>query len=85
MLTLIKVRVVFLFWPHHVAYEVLVPQRGIERSAVKAQSPNQWTTREFPGGVVLFSDRADFKPRKVIANKWHCIMIRGAILQNNIN
>ena len=61
MLTLIKVRVVFLFWPHHVAYEVLVPQQGIELSAVKAQSPNHWTAREFPGVVILFSDRADFK------------------------
>ena len=68
------------------AYEVLVPQRGTELSAVKAQSPNHWTAREFPGVVISFSDRADFKPRKVITNKkGHCIMIKGAILQNNVN
>ena len=35
--------------PHHVAHRVLFPWLGIEPVplAVKAQSPNHWTTREF--------------------------------------
>ena len=37
-------------WSHHVASGILVPLPGIEPapSAVKAQSPNHWTDREFP-------------------------------------
>ena len=41
----------FRFWSHGTACGILVPQLGIikpESSAVKAQSPNHWTTREFP-------------------------------------
>ena len=40
----------FFFLPHHTACGILVPQPGTEprSSAVKAQSPNHWTTREFP-------------------------------------
>ena len=40
----------FCFWLHHAACGILVPQLGIEPtpSAVKAQSPNHWTVREFP-------------------------------------
>ena len=38
------------FWSHHEACGILVPWPGIEpgASAVKVQSPNHWTTREFP-------------------------------------
>ena len=38
------------FLPHHAAFRILVPQPGIEPGplAVKAQSPNYCTTREFP-------------------------------------
>ena len=37
-------------WLYCLAYEILVPQPGIEPrpSAVKVQSLNHWTTREFP-------------------------------------
>ena len=40
----------FFFWSCHVACEILVPQPGIKPvpPAVKARSPNHWTTREFP-------------------------------------
>ena len=40
----------FIYWPHRVACGILVPRPGIEPKAmrVKAQSPNHWTTREFP-------------------------------------
>ena len=40
----------FFFWPHSVACEILVPRPRIEPTAlaVKVQSPNHWTTREFP-------------------------------------
>ena len=40
----------FNFWPCFSACEVLVPQLGIKSGprAVKAPSPNHWTTREFP-------------------------------------
>ena len=39
-----------LFWPCQAACKILVPQPGIEPlpPAVKARSPNYWTTREFP-------------------------------------
>ena len=39
----------FSFWPWHVVCGILFPQLGTEPrpSAVKAQSPNHWTTREF--------------------------------------
>ena len=38
------------FWPCRVACGILVPRPGIELgpSAVKTQSPNHWTSREFP-------------------------------------
>ena len=38
------------FLPHHMACEILVSQPRIKAgpSAVKAQSPNHWTAREFP-------------------------------------
>ena len=38
------------FWPHLTACGILVPWPGIELgpSAKKAQSPDYWTTREFP-------------------------------------
>ena len=40
----------FSFWSHYTAYVILVPQPGIEPgpSAVRVQSPNPWTAREFP-------------------------------------
>ena len=39
----------FLFWPCPATW-ILVPQPGIEPrgSAMRGQSPNDWTTREFP-------------------------------------
>jgi len=38
----------FVFWPHHTAYRVLVPQPGIKPIApwVEAQIPNHWTARK---------------------------------------
>ena len=44
-------------WPHRTDREILVPQPDIEPglSAVKAASPNHWTTRESP--VVIFPAR----------------------------
>ena len=40
----------FYFWPCCTACRILVPQSGTEPalSVMKAQSPNQWTVREFP-------------------------------------
>ena len=37
------------FWPHRVAYGLLVPRPGIEPGAlaVRPPSPNHWTAREF--------------------------------------
>ena len=42
----------FFFWLHCVPYGILGPWSGIglRPLAVKAQSPNHWTAREFPGG-----------------------------------
>ena len=41
----------FTFWPYYAAYRFLVPCPGIKPMplAVKTQSPNHWTAREFPG------------------------------------
>ena len=46
-----KKQFIFIFWPHHTACGILVPQLEIEARplAVKAWSSNPWTTREFPG------------------------------------
>ena len=43
------------FWLCCLACGILVPGPGIEPapSAVKAQSPNHWTTREFPETLFL--------------------------------
>ena len=40
----------FVFFACHVACRILVPRPGIKPrpSAMKAQSPNHWTAREFP-------------------------------------
>ena len=48
---ILNVVVLYLFiWPQHAACGILLPRPGIEPqpSAVKAWSPNHWTTREFP-------------------------------------
>ena len=47
----------FFFWPCPMACRILVPRSGIEPkpSAVKAQSPNHWTAREFPRLLHVFS------------------------------
>ena len=46
----------FFFWLHHPACGILAPQPGIEPapSAVKAGSPNHWTSREFPVYIYFF-------------------------------
>ena len=43
-------RTFLCFWPHCVAYGILVPQPGIKLgpSAVKAQRLNHWTSGKFP-------------------------------------
>ena len=45
----------FSFWPHHRDYGILVPWPGIKHRslAVKVQSPNHWTSREFQKCVFL--------------------------------
>ena len=45
----------FFFLPHHTTCRISVPQPGIEprRSAVRVQSPNHWTTREFQCSQIL--------------------------------
>ena len=35
----------FIYWPHHVAYETLVPQPEIELPALAASSLSHWATR----------------------------------------
>ena len=39
-----------IFWPRHTTCGILVPWPRIEpgRLAVKVQSPNHWTAKEFP-------------------------------------
>ena len=57
----------FFFWPRQVACGILVLQPGIEPmpSAVKVQSPNHWTAREFPENVI-------FKKDMWLCLRWHC-------------
>ena len=45
-----------VFWLCRTACGILVPLSGIEPgpSAVRAQSPNHWTAREFPIALVFF-------------------------------
>ena len=51
---IILICVLFFFLLHWVAFRILVPWPGIEPrlSAVKALSPNHWTTKEFPLGLL---------------------------------
>ena len=48
----------FFFWLHHVACGILVPQPGIKPrpSAVRAWSPNHWTSREFHPNLYFLMD-----------------------------
>ena len=52
------------FLEHNLGNVLLVPRPGIEPvpSAVKAQSPNLWTAREFPGNVCFKFSNSDFSP-----------------------
>ena len=47
----------FIYLLHHTACRILVPQPGIELgpSAVRVQSSNHWTTREFPASHIQLS------------------------------
>ena len=51
----LDVTIFFFFWPCHVACGILVPQPGVESgsSAVKASSPNHWTSGEFLDAVIF--------------------------------
>ena len=46
---------IFIFWPHHAAHGILVPQPGMEPTppAVEAWSVNYWTAREVPNSIQL--------------------------------
>lgn len=54
---LLHLHYLLLFWPCLPAAGILVPPAGIEPgpSAVKAQSPNCWTSREFPTSSISIS------------------------------
>ena len=47
---------IFIFWLRCAACGIIVPWPGIEPgpSAVRARSPNHWTTREFPNRLYFF-------------------------------
>ena len=47
----------FNFLSYHTACEILAPRPGIE-PAVKARSPNRWTTKEVP--IVAFKRKSTF-------------------------
>ena len=52
----------FIFWPHLAACGIFVPQLGVEPAplAVKTQSPNHWTSREFPETPYPLSSHTSF-------------------------
>ena len=56
----------FFFWLSHAACGILVPRPGIEPGvvAVKAPSPNHWTTREVPN-FARFVQKVDLLTEKV--------------------
>ena len=56
----VETRRTFFFWPHPTAWGILGPWPGIKPvpPAVGAQSPNYWTTREFPEEL-FFNSRDD--------------------------
>ena len=49
-LIVLELHHLFSFLAGHVAYAIIVPQPGTEPGlfAVKVQSPNHWTAKEFP-------------------------------------
>ena len=53
---------IFIFWPHLAACGIFVPQLGVEPAplAVKTQSPNHWTSREFPETPYPLSSHTSF-------------------------
>ena len=57
------------FWLHCEACGIFVPRPGIEpiALAVNAQSPNHWTTREFPKATTLIL--VQFLKSEIILNQ----------------
>ena len=53
--TRIAIIYLLIFWLHCATCRIIIPRPGIEPvpSAVKAQSPNHWTAREFLGWLLL--------------------------------
>ena len=60
---------ILFFWLRHMACKILVPGPGIEPgpTAVKALSPDHWTTREFP--TILNRVVGKFSLRSDISSK----------------
>ena len=56
-LRILKLHFMTMNFFYFFACRILVPQLGIEsmRPVVEVQSLNNWTTREFPNTVILFS------------------------------
>ena len=66
-----RIEFTFFFFPHCMACMILVPWLGVEpmSSTVKTQSPNQWTTREFPR--IEFNVKSKPNPSTI----WSCLAI----------
>ena len=64
----------FFFGRAHEACRILVPQPGIEPgprpTAVKAPSPNHWTTREFPVFFIIMQSQQKQKTNKTKKARW---------------
>ena len=59
----------FAFWPHHVAYGILIPWPGIEpvTPALEAQNLNHWTIKEVPLLVITIKFQTEQSLEKIQA------------------
>ena len=68
----------FFFWPHCEACGILIPPPGIEPQAQgseSAESPNHWTTREFPRQSDLKGSIEDC-PLEFLKSPWVILVLQ---------
>ena len=77
---------IYLFWLCLTACEILIPRPGIEPgpSAVKVQSPNHWTAREYPATALFLTAHNWKKLTCPSTSEWiNKLDINGLLLSTN--